>query len=71
MNLTVTPALSAADEAAHAAGSYVRPFLSPAGQEALRRSYAATQKIRREQYDAALKERGLNEYREYVGEVAA
>lgn len=31
------PALSPADRAAHAAGSYVRPFLSPVGEEVLDR----------------------------------
>jgi len=53
---------SAADKAAHAEASY----LSPAGQEALRRSYAATQRIREQQYDAALIERGMAEYREWA-----
>jgi hypothetical protein len=63
--------MSSADRAAHAAGSHVRSFLSVAGEEALRRSYAATQRILSEEYDAALVERGLAEYRAYADGVAA
>lgn len=69
--IKTTVTMSAADRAAHDAGSYVRPFLSPAGQEALRRAHAATQRILDEQYDAALTARGLAEYHEYADEVAA
>lgn len=62
--------LSDADRAAHEAASYVRPWLSSAGTEALRRAHAATQRWQNEQYDAALVERGLAEYREYLGSAA-
>lgn len=48
-----------------------RPGMSTAGVEALRRSDAATRRLRDKDYDAALNARGLAEYREYVGEVAA
>jgi hypothetical protein len=66
-----TPALSAADKAAHASASYVRPWLSPAGAEALRRAEAATLRWQRDQYDAALIERGLAEYEQWAQDVAA
>lgn len=39
---TTAPVLSAADRDAHAAGSYVRPFLSSAGSAALSRLEART-----------------------------
>lgn len=39
---TTAPVLSAADRDAHAAGSYVRPFLSPVGESALARLEART-----------------------------
>lgn len=39
---TTAPALSAADRDAHAASSYVRPFLSPSGAAALARLESAT-----------------------------
>lgn len=68
---TALSSLSAADRAAHDAASHVRPVFSPAGEEALRRAYDATERIRREEYDKALNARGLDEYHEYVASVAA
>jgi hypothetical protein len=63
--------LSSADRAAHDAASHVRPYLSPAGREALRRLEADRTRTLRRQFDAALVERGMNEYHEWAAEVAA
>jgi len=58
---------SAADVAAHESASW----LSPAGREALRRAEAAIRKIRDDEFTRALNARGLNEYNDYVQDVAA
>lgn len=62
--------LSRADRAAHESASHVRPWLSPAGEEALRRASAATDRIRREEYDEALRQRGLAEYEQWARSAA-
>jgi hypothetical protein len=77
----VLPAV-AADRAAHDKSSYVQPvavresdpdWLSPAGQEALRRLEADRVRVLRRQFDAALVERGMSEYEAWIadGQVAA
>jgi hypothetical protein len=74
--------LSRADRAAHDKSSYVQPvavresdpdWLSPAGQEALRRLEADRVRVLRRQFDAALVERGMSEYEAWIadGQVAA
>lgn len=78
-------ALSVADEAAHAAASHVRPFLSPSGAAALDRLVRDTagwasgsdsdpdmdEALRRVRSHGRALRAGMAEYREYVGEVAA
>jgi hypothetical protein len=69
-----TATMSAADAAAHESASFVRPYLSAAGQEALRRSYAATQRILRDQVDKAYAEfaaQPMNEYEQWAQGVPA
>jgi hypothetical protein len=46
-------------------------WLSPAGREALRRVETATAKIADDRFTAALNQRGLNEYNDYIADVAA
>lgn len=59
--------MSRADQAAHAAASW----LSPAGREALRRADTAAAKILDDRYTAALNQRGLAEYEQYAQGVPA
>jgi hypothetical protein len=58
---------SPADKAAHESASW----LSPAGREALRRAETATAKIADDRFTAALNQRGLNEYNDYIADAAA
>jgi hypothetical protein len=46
-------------------------WLSPAGREALRRVETATAKIADDRFTAALNQRGLNEYNDYIADAAA
>jgi hypothetical protein len=64
---STAPSLPVSDKAAHDAASW----LSPAGREALRRAETATAKIRDDEFTRALNQRGINEYNDYVADVAA
>jgi hypothetical protein len=84
---STAPVMSVADQAAHSAASFVRPFLSPVGEQALSRLEACTagwfpaaagdhppqedEALRRVREHRDALRAGLAEYHEYAASIAA
>lgn len=64
--IAAVSSLPVSDRAAHVEPSW----LSPAGREALRRAESATARIRDDEFTRALNQRGINEYNDYVADLA-